>query len=230
VNLSPDQIRWIFIDIFVLVVSVAFHEFGHAFVADRLGDDLPRRQGRVTLNPIAHIDPIGTLLLPLAGGIYAAHGGGGGGFGWGKPVQTVTRNYTRRISMSLGHILVSFAGPAMNILLALLLTVIRMILDWQGVIAPGGEISAIFRFAVATNFILFFFNLLPAPPLDGGHVLEGLMPYRYRAQFDNYAKYGFIIVGAFVVIRPLAQIFLVPARFCSQHLYDLLYGLFGLTS
>ena len=223
-NLSPDQIRWIFIDIFVLVVSVAFHEFGHAFVADRLGDDLPRRQGRVTLNPIAHIDPIGTLLLPLAGGIYAAHGGGGGGFGWGKPVQTVTRNYTRRISMSLGHILVSFAGPAMNILLAVLLTGIRMILDWQGVIAPGGEISAIFRFAVATNFILFFFNLLPCPPLDGGHIAANLVPYRHREKFDQYARFGPIVVLAVAMIPQLAQVFIIPAMFCAEHLYRL-FGL-----
>jgi Zn-dependent protease len=225
VSLSPDQIRWIFIDIFVLVVSVAFHEFGHAIMADRLGDDLPRRQGRVTLNPIAHIDPIGTLLLPLAGGVYAAHGGIGGGFGWGKPVQTITRNYTRRISMNLGHILVSFAGPAMNIVLALLLTGIRKILDWQGVLATGGEISKIFAFAVATNFILFFFNLIPCPPLDGGHIAGNLVPYRHREKWDQYARFGWVGVICIAMIPQLAQIFIWPAMFCAEHLY----GLFGLT-
>src|SRR5262245_2847732 len=71
VDLSPEQIRWIITYVFVLVVSVSFHEFGHAFMAHRLGDDTPRRQGRVTLNPVAHADPIGTLLLPLIGAIYA---------------------------------------------------------------------------------------------------------------------------------------------------------------
>lgn len=226
-NLQPEDIRWIFIDIFVLVVSVAFHEFGHAFVADRLGDDLPRRQGRVTLNPIAHIDPIGTLLLPLAGGVYAAqaHAGlGGGGFGWGKPVQTVVRNYTRRISMSLGHILVSFAGPAMNIVLALLLTVIRMILDWQGVIAVHSEVGLIFQFAVLTNFILFFFNLLPCPPLDGGHIAGNLIPYRHREKWDQYARFGPFVVLAVAMIPQLAQVFVLPATFCAKHLY----GLFGI--
>jgi len=224
-NLSPEQIRWILIRLFILIASVAFHEFGHAFMADRLGDDTPRRQGRVTLNPIAHIDPIGTLLLPLIGGAMM-----GGGFGWGKPVEWNPPRVTRKVSMATANILVSFAGPFMNIVLALLLSVTHTILLWRGVVSFDSKVSQVFFMAVATNFILFFFNLLPAPPLDGGHVLEGLMPYRYRAQFDNYAKYGFIIVGAFVVIRPLAQIFLVPARFCSQHLYDLLYGLFGLTS
>ena len=86
-DLSPQQIRWILIGVFVLLVSVALHEFGHAIMAYKLGDDTPKRQGRVTLNPLAHADPIGTLLLPLIGGIYAATGGSVGGFGWGKPVQ-----------------------------------------------------------------------------------------------------------------------------------------------
>jgi len=226
VNLGPEDIRRIFIYIFVLVVSVAFHEFGHAFMADRLGDDLPRRQGRVTLNPIAHIDPIGTLLLPLAGSVYGtASGYGGGGFGWGKPVQTQTRNYTRRISMALGHILVSFAGPAMNIVLAILLVVIRKILDWQGVLTPGSDVSLIFLFAVATNFILFFFNLLPVPPLDGGHIAANLMPYRHREKFDQVAKFGPFVVLAVAMIPQLSAVFRIPAMFCAEHLY----GLFGLT-
>src|SRR6478609_2305843 len=99
-QLSPDKIRWILISIFVLVGSVAFHEFGHAFMADKLGDDTPRRQGRVTLNPIAHADPIGTLLLPLMGGIYAASGGMGGGFGWGRPVQWQPSRVNRKWRMA----------------------------------------------------------------------------------------------------------------------------------
>src|SRR4051812_29434522 len=80
-DITPEKIRWVLIRVLVLIVSVALHEFGHAIMADLLGDDTPRRQGRVTLNPIAHADPIGTLLLPLMGGLYAAAGGGVGGFG-----------------------------------------------------------------------------------------------------------------------------------------------------
>jgi Zn-dependent protease len=220
-----DEIQQISLWILPILIAVVFHEVAHGVVANWLGDDTAKRSGRLTLNPIAHIDPIGTLLLPLIGGIYR-----GGGFGWGKPVEWNPARVSRKVSMATANILVSFAGPFMNIVLALLLSVIHTILLWRGVVSFDSQISLIFQMAVGLNFVLFFFNLLPAPPLDGGHVLEGLMPYRYRAQFESYAKYGYIIVGAFVVIRPLAQIFLVPARFCSQHLYDLLYGLFGVTS
>jgi len=86
-DISSEQIRSILISLFVLLISVALHEFGHAVVADKLGDDTPRRQGRVTLNPLAHADPIGTFLLPLLSGLGGAMGGFSGGFGWGKPVQ-----------------------------------------------------------------------------------------------------------------------------------------------
>jgi Zn-dependent protease len=237
-NLGAEQIRWIFIQVFVLVVSVAFHEFGHALVAYKLGDDTPKRQGRVTLNPIAHIDLIGTILLPLAGGVHAAAGGhGGGGFGWGKPVEHNPRNYRRNISMGLGRILVSAAGPSMNLVLAILLAVIHWILVSQGVIVWDhivqteqgmfrelGPVSQILAFAVGTNFLLMFFNLLPIPPLDGGHIAEYFVPYRHRDKFDSYARYGPFVVLAVALIPVLAQVFLIPAGFCTSHLY----GLFGL--
>jgi Zn-dependent protease len=224
-NLSAYDIRWIFIDVFVLVVSVAFHEFGHAVVAYKLGDDTPKRQGRVTLNPIAHIDPIGTLLLPFAGGVHAATSGhGGGGFGWGKPVQHNPRNYRRGISMGVGRIMVSAAGPAMNLVLAILLCVIHKILVAAGVLQLyDSEVSAIFVFAVGTNFLLMFFNLLPIPPLDGGHIAEYFVPYRHRDKFDSYARFGPFLVLAFALIPQLAQVFQIPAAWCTTHLY----GLFG---
>src|SRR5688572_6883999 len=108
-DLSPEQIRWVFVYVFVLLVSVALHEFGHAIMADKLGDDTPRRQGRVTLNPLAHADLIGTLLLPFMGAMIGAAGGGGGGFGWGKPVQWQPARIRRGISMSTAKILVAIA-------------------------------------------------------------------------------------------------------------------------
>src|SRR6266550_1329832 len=97
-NLSPEQIRMILLRVFVLVASIAFHEFGHALMADRLGDDTPRRQGRVTLNPLAHADPIGTFLLPIIGGLYVASGGLAGGFGWGRPVEWLPSRVKRKWS------------------------------------------------------------------------------------------------------------------------------------
>ncbi len=215
-NFSPEQIRLILIRVFVLVASVAFHEFGHAFMADRLGDDTPRRQGRVTLNPLAHADPIGTLLLPVLSAAY-----GGGGFGWGRPVQWNPARIDRKHRMSTARILVAIAGPLMNVVLAVLITAIAAGLRWKGVIHIGDQVDRILSYAVFTNVILFFFNLIPAPPLDGGHVAEGLMPYKHRATFENYARFGPFILMAVVLIPQLAQIFIVPAIWCGQHLFRL---------
>jgi Zn-dependent protease len=221
-DLSPEAIRTIFTRVFVLVVAVCFHEFGHAYMATRLGDDTPRRQGRVTLNPVAHADPIGTLLLPIVGAVYAAMGHSVGGFGWGRPVQWQPSRVNRKWSMSTAKILVAFAGPAMNIVLAVLIAGIQAILVQQGVIAMYGEASSIMAFAVMTNFLLFFFNLVPAPPLDGGHIAEGFMPYKHRSAFEQFAKYGPFIVLAIAMISPLAKIFTIPAAFCAEKLYALM--------
>ncbi|MEP6861969.1 MAG: site-2 protease family protein [Deltaproteobacteria bacterium] len=222
-DLSADQIRRIVIYVFVLIISVALHEFGHAIMADWLGDDTPRRQGRVTLNPLAHADPIGTLLLPIVGGFYAAHGGFGG-FGWGKPVQWQPARVNRKWKMSTAQILVSIAGPAMNVLLGTLIAVVWAILDAKHMVGP--KVDEILGFASITNFVLFFFNLIPAPPLDGGHVAEHLVPYKHRATFESYAKYGPFVVMAVALIPQIAQIFLIPAQFCSEHVYKLVAHLF----
>jgi Zn-dependent protease len=224
-SVSPEQIRWVFVSLFTLVISVAVHEFGHAYMAHRLGDDTPSRQGRVTLNPIAHADPIGTLLLPLMGGLYGAAGGGGGGFGWGKPVQWQPSRIRRSIRMATAQILVAIAGPFMNVVLAVVLAIIQVVLTAQGVLALGGDVHTVFSFAILTNFILFFFNLLPVPPLDGGHVAQSFMPYRYRAQFDSFARFGPFVIIAIAMIPVLRQAFVVPARFCAKSLIMGLHSL-----
>ncbi len=218
-DLSPEKVRQIVIYVFVLIVSVAFHEFGHAIMADRLGDDTPRRQGRVTLNPLAHADPIGTFLLPLI-----SAGMGVGGFGWGRPVQWNPARIDRKHRMSTARILVAIAGPLMNVLLAVLVTGIHAILQAKDIVPRGSNVARILDFAVYTNFILFFFNLIPAPPLDGGHVAESLTPYKHRATFESYAKYGPFVLMAVVFIPQLAQIFIVPAVWCGSHLSHL-FGL-----
>jgi Zn-dependent protease len=214
-NVDAQDIRRIIIYVFVLIVSVALHEFGHAIMATWLGDDTPRRQGRVTLNPLAHADPIGTLLLPIVGGLF-----GGGGFGWGKPVQWQPSRVNRKWHMSTAQILVAIAGPAMNVVLGTLIAFVNVILLVKGVIAPGGKVHELLSFACVTNFVLFFFNLIPAPPLDGGHVAEGLTPYKHRATYEAYAKYGPFVVMAVAFIPQLARIFLIPAQFCADHVYN----------
>jgi len=219
--MDENKIKWVLISVLVLIASVAIHEFGHAMMADLLGDDTPRRQGRVTLNPIAHADPIGTLLLPLIGGLYVASGGIAGGFGWGRPVEWLPSRVKRKWSMATATILVAIAGPSMNVLLALVVAGIHGILWTQNILPHGSELNDVLFFTVYTNFILFFFNLVPVPPLDGGHVAQQLLPYRQRGAFDHYAKFGPFIVMALVLIPQIAQIFRIPAGFCFEHLYSL---------
>ncbi len=226
-DLTPEKIRWILIYVFVLLISVALHEFGHAIMASTLGDDTPRRQGRVTLNPLAHADPIGTLLLPLVGSIFGAVNGQGGGFGWGKPVQWQPHRATRKISMSAAVVLVAIAGPGMNVVLAIAVAATHMILVAQHVVTLDSEVSRILGFAVTLNFVLFFFNLLPAPPLDGGHVAQSLVPYRHRDAYDNFAKYSPFLILAVMLIPQVQRIFTWPADFCTDHLYQFFGHLFG---
>jgi len=221
-DLTSEQIRWILIYVFVLLISVALHEFGHAIMADTLGDDTPRRQGRVTLNPLAHADLVGTLLLPLIGSIYGAATGRGGGFGWGKPVEWQPHRIRRKISMSTAKILVAIAGPAMNVLLATVIAVSHAILLSVHVLTVTSEVSAILFFAVKVNFVLFFFNLLPVPPLDGGHVAQSFTPYRHRDKFDSFAKYSPFIVLGVMLIPQVQVVFSWPAMFLATHLYRLL--------
>jgi Zn-dependent protease len=216
-DLSSDQIRQVLIYVFVLLISVALHEFGHAIVAHKLGDDTPSRQGRVTLNPLAHADPIGTFLLPLIGGLYGA-----GGFGWGKPVQWQPHRITRKISMSAAKIMVAVAGPTMNLLLAVTIAVVDAILLSQGAYGWHGHVDAILRFAVQINFVLFFFNLLPLPPLDGGHIAQSFVPHRQREKFDQFARYAPFVLLGIMMIPAIGRIFTWPAQQLTLHLFSLL--------
>lgn len=225
-DISAAQLKWIFIDVFVLIVSISLHEFGHAFMATRLGDDTPARQGRVTLNPIAHIDPIGTLLLPIMGGLLAAAGAPAGGFGWGKPVQWQPHRIRRGISMSTAKILVAVAGPLMNALLACVVALAHGVLLHFKVLSRDSEMHKILYFAVLTNFILMFFNLLPLPPLDGGHVAEQFVPLKHRERYYEVAKYApFVILGV-MLIPKVQAVFLTPAIWCTDHVYRAVLALF----
>jgi Zn-dependent protease len=227
-DLSPEQIRWILIYVFVLLISVALHEFGHAIMADRLGDDTPRRQGRVTLNPLAHADVIGTLVLPLVGSLYGAMTGVGGGFGWGKPVQWQPHRVSRGVSMSTAKILVAIAGPAMNIVLATVVAAVHTFLMSQHVVAWNAGVGLILRFAVVTNLVLFFFNLLPIPPLDGGHVAQSFTPHRYRDRFEQFARFAPFLVLGFMLVPQFQVVFTWPAMKLAGYLYQGFSHLFGL--
>jgi Zn-dependent protease len=201
----------------ILILSIAVHEFGHAWIADRLGDRLPRQQGRVTLNPLAHADPFGTLMLPFFA--LAMSGGHSLGFGWGKPVETLPSTYTRKVRMRVGHLFVALAGPSMNFFFGTFLAVVAIVLHKTGQVSTQAFITPsslpnMLLWAVQMNYILLFFNLIPARPLDGGAVLEGLLPERaYRSDaYAQYKKVSLFIAAAFMFIPTLQTLFVWPAR------------------
>ena len=173
-----------------VLIAITFHEFAHAFVADRLGDDTARREGRLSLNPLDHLDPIGTVLLLFAG------------FGWGKPVHVNPRNYTRKISMEKGEAIVSIAGPVMNFLLAIIFSIIYYgIYKFAGISfvmsTTGSIIMSLISATVSINVGLGLFNLIPLPPLDGSKVIMPLLPYNAKSWFINNEQIFYII---FVVL------------------------------
>lgn len=194
-----------------LVLSIAVHEYGHAIVADRLGDRTPRLQGRVTLNPLAHADPIGTFLFPVIALLTQM----GILFGWGKPVQINPAAFTRKFSMRTGHLLVAIAGPAMNVILALLVTIIYAIVLATGILPPQHPIASGINQVIFLNWVLCFFNLIPCPPLDGGAVLAGLLPPKYDHIHTFLSQYGFIILIGLLVTGAVS-VFLTPALFIAK--------------
>ena len=223
-DLSPENIRWAVQAMGVLLLSICVHEFGHAYLATKLGDDLPQKQGRVTLNPLAHADPIGTLLFPLLGILWM----GVPGFGWGKPVQVNPARFTRRFEMRHGHMFVAFAGPFMNLAFGTLIAIIHVaLIRFQVIDATNFDVTRVLSYAVSLNFILFFFNLVPAPPLDGGAVLEGLLPRRHLPKYHAYEPYGPFVLLAVIAIPGMSRIFTVPAMAVTGHLYKGLATLFG---
>ena len=158
-SVSNDQVRLALLSLVGFVLSVTVHEFGHALVADRLGDRLPRSQGRLTLSPLAHIDPLGTIVIPL----LAVFVSGVPFIAWGKPVQTNPSGMTTRLPRTTASLLVSLAGPFMNLVLAVLVSVGLIAVAKTGHLNMSVA-SAVIRFVVVLNISLMFFNLLPIRP------------------------------------------------------------------
>jgi Zn-dependent protease len=183
------MVRVALFSVIAFVVSVSVHEFGHAFVADRLGDRIPRLQGRLTLSPIAHVDPIGTLAIPLVGALMP----GLPLIAWGKPVQTNPANYTKRLPMKTGSMLVAAAGPFMNLVLAVIVSLVIVVLGKAGVLSPVVQ-DAMIRYLLLINIVLLFFNLIPLGPLDGAAVLAGLLPPSMQRFVELNRKYGMLVL------------------------------------
>jgi Zn-dependent protease len=196
------------------LAAVVFHEWAHGAVAKRLGDDTASLAGRLTLNPLAHIDPIGTLALPafllLSGSPFM--------FGWAKPVPI---SFERLNNPRRDMILVALAGPLMNLFLATLsvlaLVAIGHLAEQPGESAASGlrvaePLAYMCQLSLQLNIVLAVFNMLPIPPLDGGRVAVGLLPYQMAESVAQLEPYGFFIILALLwtgaldfVLRPMTQ-------------------------
>jgi Zn-dependent protease len=168
-----------------LVVLLTFHEFGHAWMALKCGDDTARLQGRVSLNPLVHIDPIGTVVMPLLM-IFLSSSVGGFLVGWAKPVPVNPYNLRNR---RMDDILVTLAGPWMNLMLAVALVGLEKI----GVMNHSANMAEICNNMAQLSLLLFFFNLLPIPPLDGSRVARVLIGMTYETYYQ-ISRFGFIIL------------------------------------
>ena len=199
----------IFISFIVLLFSLTVHEMAHAWTADRLGDPTARLLGRVSLNPIVHADPIGTVVFPLislASGALL--------IGWAKPVPVNLRylHHPRR-----DYMLVAAAGPLSNLILAVFAAIVLALVP----ISPQtlGEsnvsvpIAKLLTALVNLNVLLAIFNMLPIPPLDGGNVLAGLLPPNLAEVFNKIRPYGFLLLYALILSNGFSYIVLPPYRF-----------------
>lgn len=199
---NPNALLGLVLSIPGLLIAITFHEFAHAFVADKLGDDTPRRQGRLTLNPLAHFDPFGMLLMLFAG------------FGWGKPVEINPNNFNRKVTIRKGNALVSLAGPMMNFILAIIFSVIYGLLiafqyDFLIMTQAGSIISTILIYTITMNVGLGVFNLIPLPPLDGSKILTAVLPTNARTWFMNHQQILYIIFLV-VWLTPISSMIISP--------------------
>jgi Zn-dependent protease len=213
-NVYASPMEWVMSKVYILpgiVIGLAFHEFAHAWVANKLGDDTPRLQGRVTLNPVSHIDPIGMIALIFVG------------FGWGVPVEINPRNFKKP---RRDELLVSLAGVTMNLILAILFTVILKIYITAVGTAVGGmysTINDIIFYVIYINLVLMVFNLLPIPPLDGFNILTEIFNLKkYDWWYAIYDK-GFIILMIFIVFGFTSRILTPTIKFLWGILSQILW-------
>ena len=217
---NPSELLALLLTLPGVIIAITFHEFAHAFAADKLGDDTPRNQGRLTLNPLAHIDPFGFLMLIFV------H------FGWGKPVEINPRNFKRNRSMSAQEAIVALAGPLMNLILAIVLTIILFAIV---TFAPGFVLTTVgyliliaLRMAISVNIGLGVFNLVPLPPLDGSKILMHFLPYNAKNWFINNQQLFYVIFLVLWVTNLVSYIISPVINGVSTGIYWIVSSLFGI--
>ena len=203
-----------------VLIAITFHEFAHAFVADKLGDDTPRRQGRLNLNPLSHIDPVGFFMLIFA------H------FGWGKPVEINPTNFNRKRSMSAQEAIVALAGPIMNLIIAIVLTIILFAINAFAstfvFTTVGMLICLTLQMAISVNIGLGVFNLIPLPPLDGSKILIHFLPYNAKTWFENNTQLFYVIFIVLWITNLISYIISPVIGVVSNGIYAMVSALFGI--
>ena len=204
-----------------ILIAITFHEFAHAFAADRLGDDTPRRQGRLSLNPFTHLDLFGTIMLVFAG------------FGWGKPVEINPRNFNRTMSLSKAEAIVAAAGPLMNFAIAIVFEIIACAVVRFApafyITEVGNIVYAILISIVTINLGLGIFNLIPLPPLDGSKILCGFLPYNARNWMETHSQIFEIVFIALWIVGILGMIISPIISLAYSGLAHLCASIFGLS-
>lgn len=200
---NPESLFGLLVSVPGVLIAITFHEFAHGYAAYKLGDNTAKNEGRLSLNPFDHLDPIGTLMLLVAG------------FGWGKPVHVNPTNYTRKISMEKGEAIVSVAGPLTNIILAFIFALIYgAFIKFASPVflfsTVGNIIQLILVSTIAVNIGLGVFNLIPLPPLDGSKIIMPFLPYNAKQWFRNN-EHIFYIIFVILWITDLASIIISPA-------------------
>jgi Zn-dependent protease len=180
------------VEFVIILPAIILHEVSHGYVAYRLGDLTAKRAGRLSLNPLVHVDPIGTVVLPIAMLVLS---GGSYFFGWAKPVPIDPRSFRDERT---GMLLTGIAGPVMNFVLALVAGLASRALP-GAIFVPGQftSIGSVLLFFCYANIVLAFFNLIPIPPLDGSRVVQYFLPDTARVRYRSIERYGFILlIGA----------------------------------
>lgn len=218
---NSDKLLSIVLTLPAVIIAMTFHEYAHAWAADKLGDDTPSSQGRLTLNPLKHIEPIGFFILLFAG------------FGWGRPVEINTSNFNRNISRSKGEAIVAFAGPLMNIILSVVSAFLLGIIikfNWlANVQLQYAQIIIIFMMQlIYINIGLGIFNLIPLPPLDGSKILRHFLPNKARIWFDSY-QYIFYIIFIVIWVLGITSIIISPIiNLIGKGILNIIYIILGI--